>query len=83
MEAAASDLEKLIAPGEPLAEHGPKLVACLLNAHEDVLPAHAAQIEALLRQLDAAGHSAIASDLRRQFAAKQSAFAPKPWWKFW
>ena len=80
---AAIDLEKLLARGEPLAEHGPKLVACLLNAHEDVLPGDAAKIEALLRQLDAAGHSAIATDLRRQLAAKQYASASKPWWKFW
>ena len=59
-EAAATDLQKLLAQGEPLADIAPKIVTCLLNAHEDLLPHDAATIEDLLRRLESAGHPAPA-----------------------
>ena len=79
-EAAASDLQKLLAQGEPLADIAPKIVTCLLNAHEDLLPHDAATIEDLLRRLESAGHPTPTADLRRQLEAKQP---KKPWWKLW
>jgi hypothetical protein len=47
-----------------------------------LIPAHAARIEDLLRQLEAAGHAALANQLRQQHASKLA--PPKnPWWKVW
>ena len=80
--AAASDLQKLLAQGEPLADIAPKIVTCLLNAHEDLLPHDAATIEDLLRRLESAGHTTLTADLRLQLEAKQPQ-PRKPWWKFW
>ncbi|MEI7941496.1 MAG: hypothetical protein WCK27_32865, partial [Verrucomicrobiota bacterium] len=81
-EAASDLLGQLLVRGEPLAEVAPKLITCLVNAHEDLIPADAAKIEDLLRQLEAAGHVALATQLRQQHASK---LAPpkKPWWKLW
>jgi len=81
-EAASGLLEQLLARGEPLTEVAPKLITCLVSAHEDLIPAHAARIEDLLRQLEAAGHATLATELRQQHAGK---LAPpkKPWWKVW
>jgi tetratricopeptide (TPR) repeat protein len=81
-EVAASDFQKLLAQGEPLADIAPKIVTCLLNAHEDLLPHDAASIEDLLRRLESAGHPTLAAGLRRQLEAKQPK-PKKPWWKFW
>ena len=81
-EAAAGDLSKLLERGESLAEHAPKLIACLLNAHEQLLPGDAAKIESLLGQLEAAGHAALAAPLRQEFSAKRTPVR-KPWWKIW
>lgn len=81
-EAATGDLQKLLARGEPLSAHGPQLITCLLNAHEDLLPGDAARIESLLTQLEAAGHAALVAPLRQQFTAKRAP-AKKPWWKVW
>ena len=67
---------------DELADIAPKLVTCLLNAHEDLLPHDSATIEDLLRRLESAGHPALTADLRRQFAAKQPK-PKKPWWKLW
>ena len=81
-EVAAMDLQKLLAQRDPLDELAPKIVTCLLNAHEELLPADAATIEDLLGRLETAGHTTLATDLRCQLDAKQ----PKPkrrWWKVW
>jgi tetratricopeptide (TPR) repeat protein len=81
-EAASGLLQELLARGEPLQEVAPKLITCLVSAHEDLIPADAARIEDLLRQLEASGHATLATQLRQQHASK---LAPpkKPWWKVW
>jgi tetratricopeptide (TPR) repeat protein len=81
-EAAATDLQKLLARGEPIEDIAPKIVTCLLNAHEDLLPHDAAAIEDLLRRLEFAGDTTLAADLRCQLEAKQPK-PRKPWWKLW
>ncbi len=81
-EAAALELQKLLARGDPIEELAPKIVTCLLNAHENLMAHDAATIEDLLRRLESAGHPTLAADLRRQFEAKQPK-PKKPWWKLW
>ena len=60
----------------------PDLITALLNAHESLSPATVTRIETLLAQLDPAGHTTLATQLRQQHASK---LAPpeKPWWKVW
>jgi hypothetical protein len=81
-EAASGLLEQLLARGEPLPAVAPKLITCLVSAHEDLVPTDAARIEDLLRQLEAAGHATLAIQLRQQHASKLIP-PKKPWWKVW
>jgi hypothetical protein len=78
-EAAETYLEKLLQQGEPMETVAPDLITALLNAHETVSPHTVTRIETLLAQLDSAGHTALAAELRQKIAAKQP---KKPWWKF-
>jgi hypothetical protein len=80
-EAAAGDFQRLLDANEPLPEVAPKLIACLLNAHEIPLEADVKRIETLLQQMEQAGHVNLAAPIRQQLQAK---LAPKrkPWWKF-
>ena len=79
-EAAAGDLQKLLDAGEPLAEYAPKLITCLLNAHDTLLESDIKRIETLLQKLEQAGHADLAAPLRQQFQAK---LPRKKSWKFW
>jgi hypothetical protein len=79
-EAAASQFEKLLEAGEPLAEHAPKLISCLLNAHETPLESDVKRIETLLQKLEQSGHANLAASLRQQLQAK---LPRKKNWKFW
>ena len=81
-EAASGDLQKLLDAGEPLAEYGPKLITCLLNAHETPLESYVSRIRTLLQQLEQAGRADLAAPLREQLQARLSG-PPKRWWKFW
>ena len=79
-EAAETYYTRLLDQGDPLAEIVPRLVACLLNAHEEISPATRARIEDMLAKLESAGHA----DLARQVRATYTARLPtKPWWKLW
>ena len=80
--AAETHLQELLTLGEPLAELAPQIVACLLNAHEDLLPHDVAKIDDLIRRLESDGHTALAADLRGQLEAKHPK-RKKPWWKMW
>jgi WD40 repeat protein len=83
-EFVSMECEKLLAHGESLSEYGPKLITCLLNAHEDLSAADASRIEALLQELDNAGLETLATPLRMQLAKKKNISAPKKlFWKFW
>lgn len=79
-EAAASDLQKLLDAGESLSSYAPKLITCLLNAHETPLTSDVKHIEALLQRLEQAGYSGLAAPLRLQLQAK---LPRKRGWKFW
>lgn len=81
-EAAAMDLQMLLARGDPLDDIAPKIVTCLLNAHENLMAHDADVIEDLLRRLESAGHPTPAANLRRPLEAKQPK-PKKPWWRFW
>ncbi len=81
-EAAAMDFQKLLERGDPLEDLAPNIVTCLLNAHETLMPHHAAAIDDLLRRLTDAGHATLAANLRRQLEAKIPK-PQKPWWKIW
>jgi WD40 repeat protein len=81
-EAAASDLQKFLDAGEPLAEHGPKLIACLLNAHESRLESDVKRIETLLQELEKAGHANLAAPLREQLQS-MLLNSDRKWWKIW
>lgn len=65
----------------PSAVGAPKIITCLLSAHEDLLPHDATTIEDLLLRLESADDTTIADDLRRQLSAKLPK-PKKPWWKF-
>jgi hypothetical protein len=79
-EAASGELQKLLDAGESLAEHAPKLITCLLNAHETPLESDVKRIETLLQQLELAGHADLAAPLRQQLQTKLPA-SRKKWWK--
>jgi tetratricopeptide (TPR) repeat protein len=81
-EAAADNFQKLLDAGESLSDHAPKLIICLLNAHETLSPAIVTRIETLLTQLNSTGQSALAAPLREQLQAKLRS-TRKKWWKFW
>ena len=79
-ELAQTYYTRLLDLGEPLMEVVPRLVDCLLNAHDELLPGPAARIEDLISRLESAGHA----DLARQLRATCTARLPKkPWWKLW
>jgi len=80
-EAATGELQKLLDAGEPLAEHAPKLVTCLLNAHEALLESDVSRIQTLLQRLDQEGHADLSTPLRKQLQAKLPG-PRKKWWRF-
>ena len=81
-EAAETYLEKLLQQGEPVETVAPDLITALLNAHETPTAAAVNRIETLLAQLESAGHTVLANDLRAKFTTKLEAGKPKkPWWK--
>ncbi len=69
-EAAATYLEILLQQGEPVETAAPDLITALLNAHETVSPHTVTRVEALLAQLESAGHTALAVPLRKKLTAK-------------
>ena len=79
-EAAETYYTRLLNLGEPLAEVVPRLVDCLLNAHDELLPGTCARIVELLAKLESAGHTALARDIRATYTAR---LPKKPWWKRW
>ena len=84
-EVAAMEFQKLITMGEPLPEVASNLVGCLLNAHAVPLESDVSRIQAIIEELEQAGHAAVAAPLREQLAAQVAAAHPKkqPWWKVW
>jgi len=83
-EAAETCLEKLLQQGEPVETVAPDLITAVLNAHETISAHTVTRIETLLAQLSAAGHTALAQQLRPKFTAKLEASKPKKSkWKFW
>ncbi|MBX7206730.1 MAG: TIR domain-containing protein [Verrucomicrobiaceae bacterium] len=70
-ETAAMAFEELLALGQPLGTHGPRLVRCLLNAHEMLLDAHARRIEEILGQLEREKLVETAKTLRTEFDKKK------------
>jgi len=81
-EAAETALQELLARGEPVEEIAPKMIVCLLNAHETPLESDAGRIQTLFQQLEQAGHADLAAPLREQLQAKLPGTSKK-WWKFW
>lgn len=81
-ETAIMDLEKLAGRGEPLVEYGPKLVTCLLSAHEIPLAEDRRRAEDILTRLERAGHHAIASPLRHQLMTQANKHKGATWLGF-
>ncbi|MEI6674348.1 MAG: hypothetical protein WCO57_04130 [Verrucomicrobiota bacterium] len=79
-DAAETYYTRLLDLGEPLAEIVPRLVACLLNAHEELSPGACARIGELLAKLESAGHTDLALQVRATYTAR---LPRKPWWKRW
>ena len=81
-EVAAMHMDNLLLSGEPIEQVAPKLITCLLNAHEQLSPSSVFRIDGLLNQLESASHAALAAPLRQKLEAKRGA-NKKPRWKFW
>ncbi|MBN2560005.1 MAG: DUF4062 domain-containing protein [Phycisphaerae bacterium] len=82
-DAAGSVFESLIAAGDPIEEIGPKLVKCLLHAHEPPLAGQLARAAEIISALDHGGHLDMAAELRVQLAAEQPPANRKPPWRRW
>lgn len=79
-EVAAMYLEKLLLSGEPIEQVSPRLITCLLNAHETPLESDVKRIKTLLQQLEQTGYAHLAAPLRQQL---QTILPRKTGWKFW
>ena len=70
---AAMMFEKLLTAGEPLTEHGPPLVTCLLKAQETPPQAYVQRMDMILSELERAGRADLVVPLRQQIQAKLDA----------
>lgn len=80
-DAAASAFERLLAAGEPVEEHGSKLVKCLLNLHEPPLPGELARASEVITKMEADGRTDLSVPLREELAAKQPQPKRKLFWR--
>ncbi len=83
-EGAEALYRKLIDRGISIADIGPKIFMCIINAHSKLSDNKIKQLNDILNQLEISGKTELASELRQQLAEKTTlANGNKKGWKFW